>query len=751
MPSLINSLLRGKLARRASALAWRAIAMAAMAILPGTPRVAAVGLDSPLLPTEWERQQEIAPLLVSGDWIRLRGLPEPPGADAGETAEQAAAIERLRAGGIRSVVTLGVGPFERRDTRLKRGFGVPLDLFTVFETARQWAAAYPGIAAWEAWNEPDLLFLLDNPETYAAYLKATALGVRQGAAEAAGRSADVRPPLVLMAPLGLPPGPYLERLVDNDLFAYTDGFNFHFYGYAEDLTGVYRRFETAARELAKRRPEYPPTTQERRTLRKRLPVFMTEYGYASLLEEEQHTVAARVRQWRWFRDAIGQIHRLRIEAPMAFFLAPAADESGVQFGLADVPENMSPVPTAADFGDARAAEWRAGIGAPAGKWVASPALAYLNDFSRRNRYRPREWKIAAPLPSPVVIDLVAEPSLVPAKTLGGYVVGDAGAAEMAQGRAEVRLYNFSSRPVRGVLRCNAPGVLGESVSGGEDSATERGLQLAPMTMQRVPIDLSVGRQRLVSTRLALSFETVEPEHRVATFSTQLHSDFRGMRRHVVRTLGDGEETAAHNRRFLLRRPLAREEAPLQASGRWLVTTGVTVEERGWNDGAVGASDGAGRGVARVRIAALPARAVLPLAPQKKGFGLGEPRPGRDERALPWLQFPYRAVREEGAQPTRHRFAGEGAGLMQVHLRTENGNLYQVWPQRAPSFAWKWYAEALDQFSLSFFARCEAPWRFAENRPVALEFVFWPNRLPATVEIGLPDIVVYENETAPVSR
>ncbi len=51
-----------------------------------------------------------------------------------------------------------------------------------------------------------------------------------------------------MAPLALPPGPYLEGFLANDGLRYTDGFNYHYYGYAEDFTGVYEQFRAAVAE-----------------------------------------------------------------------------------------------------------------------------------------------------------------------------------------------------------------------------------------------------------------------------------------------------------------------------------------------------------------------------------------------------------------------------------------------------------------------------------------------------------------------
>jgi hypothetical protein len=55
-----------------------------------------------------------------------------------------------------------------------------------------------------------------------------------------------------MAPLALPPGPYFSDFVANGGLSYTDGFNYHYYGYPEDFTGVYRQFETAIEQAGSR-------------------------------------------------------------------------------------------------------------------------------------------------------------------------------------------------------------------------------------------------------------------------------------------------------------------------------------------------------------------------------------------------------------------------------------------------------------------------------------------------------------------
>src|SRR5690606_11436828 len=101
-------------------------------------------------------------------------------------------------------------------------------------------------------------------------------------------------PLVVMAPLALPPGPYFEQLVANGLFSYTDAFNYHYYGYAEDFTGVYRQFESAVADVGRDR-RIPPRSGKAgcgdpALQQKQLPVLLTEYGYGSLGGAARDTV-----------------------------------------------------------------------------------------------------------------------------------------------------------------------------------------------------------------------------------------------------------------------------------------------------------------------------------------------------------------------------------------------------------------------------------------------------------------------------
>jgi hypothetical protein len=91
-------------------------------------------------------------------------------------------------------------------------------------------------------------------------------------------------------------------------------------------------------------------------------------------------------------------------------------------------------------------------------------------------------------------------------------------------------------------------------------------------------------------------------------------------------------------------------------------------------------------------------------------------------------------------PKRMTRAGTLGDMFEVYFRTANGNLYIVWPQLKPQENWRLAMQAAESFSLSFYGRAELPWRFAENRPVALVFFIRPKALPSVLEIRDAEIV-----------
>jgi hypothetical protein len=260
-----------------------------------------------------------------------------------------------------------------------------------------------------------------------------------------------------MGSLGLPPGPWLERFASNDGFAYTDGFNYHYYGYAEDFTGVYQQHEAAVTEL--NRQNLPNGSGNFvHSVEKDLPVFMTEIGYGMLGKDARDTKEGRLRQWRWFKSVGEQVATLRPEAPMAFYLPPYLEYDTSEYGLT-VPavqrtEDGGQKPeewiaggikySPGDFGAEKAEPWMKNIGKEIGGNQATPALAQwlaarrgsLSDQGSRlsgsattdlqpitkNRDGARAWVVSAPPPSPIVIDFLPGDGLSHIKRFNGSFV-----------------------------------------------------------------------------------------------------------------------------------------------------------------------------------------------------------------------------------------------------------------------------------------------------------------------------------------
>jgi hypothetical protein len=79
----------------------------------------------------------------------------------------------------------------------------------------------------------------------------------------------------------------------------------------------------------------------------------------------------------------------------------------------------------------------------------------------------------------------------------------------------------------------------------------------------------------------------------------------------------------------------------------------------------------------------------------------------------------------------------------IHVRTQNGNLYEVYPTRMAKSEWVRFFEPGDNFTMSFYGRAELPWRFKENKPASLVVVMYPKQLPATYEFRRAQLLKLE--------
>ena len=759
-----------------------------------------------------------------GTWMRVRGIHEPaeeqPG-DVRTVATERAGLQALRDRGIRLAVHTRWSPTVwSQGVRTGGGHRLPLDLSEVYERCRRLGAAYGDLVdVWEIENEPDIDFVAENPETYAAFQKAVYLGFKaakplsrssiqpstsnvqsdelagsdwlnnkRGLNSSSGfksQSSGLPPttPRVVMAPLALPPGPYLERLWANGLGSYTDGFNFHYYGYAEDFTGVYRQFESAVGrwkpESENLKPEAGgllsgtqelknssgavPSAQKREARRletrqlvaRKFPVFITEYGYGLLDADARDTVEGRVRQWRWFANVAKQIRTLRPEGPMAFLFNPYYEADLNEFGLTTSLPATSITFSPSDFGEKRVQPWMQRIGKKVGEAHASPALAYLWDYAERHPYRARHWTVRAEPPSPVVVDFIADEDMVQMKSSGGYVVtgkatrseqrvtsmietadasttryslGGTGGASSATraGRGRAVVYNFSTAAIAGRL----------VVERGDGRTTEEAVTLAPGERWERLVVLRVQAESYVAQACRMTFVPDAEDISAAVWETRLLPSRDGLASLPVESFDFTEASSQVNRTKLQARARAVGEPELKTAGRWLVSDGVRVEERG--------------GVWRLHIDALPAEPLRPAVaelPLPNAFKfpagtlllLDRRKVATDEPTESGLLAARHSLPVISPQRLKSR-AGQAGGMMDVYVRTENGNLFQTWPRLRVKDEWLGYTGAADDFTMAFFGRAALPWRFTENRPAALVFFLRPSQLPATFEVRNARIV-----------
>ena len=733
----------------------------AWAGLPVLIQAAGYGFDVSIPPTVHAMNLAEAEIGgMHGTWMRVRGV-----VDHHRVKESGTRTVEGDRGGLQALKQRGImtAVFLRWDTatwtggvRPGGGHRMPLDLREVYARGAWLGRTYGDVVdVWEIDNEPDIAFGHDNPEGYAAFLKAMYLGLKAGGSGSptgggaymqagpllrypvhkihpgmggAGRSRlhEVHT-RVIMAPLALPPGPYLERLAENGLFSYTDGFNFHYYGYQEDFTGVYRQFEDAVGQLA---------AGKVRSYRKTLPVFITEYGYGLLDEEARNTVEGRVRQWRWFADVVKQVHSLRIEGPMAFYWNPYYEGGINEFGLTtklpagfdDRPDGVvgSPIEgvmplrqfAPGDFGEAGVQPWMRDIGKKIGAVHASPALAYLWDYAKRNPYAPKGWSIQAVPASPVVVDFIPGPDLMQLKESGAYecksnvdAVGAGGLKEsrLDKGAGTMVLYNFSSREVNGrfITTGERAGLLGLPPK----------ISLVAGQRLELPVVLTTQAEVYVAGGVEVRFIPEDSALAPAVFATRVLPASTGMRSTRVGSFEHAAKAAATMQEHLMQRRLATDEPGLRRQGRWLVTEGVRVEEIG--------------GLWRFYITGMPkeplSSAMIEL-PLPADFKVESDMLFSFERRLVPASM-------DGSSARPRKVIPAGAGnVMAANIRTENGNLFRTGARLRLTENWTAYTQAADGFTMGFFGRTELPWRFFDNRPASLVFFIKPAELPAIVEI-----------------
>jgi hypothetical protein len=200
------------------------------------------------------------------------------------------------------------------------GQDLPDNLLALYSHCRTNYPVYTGIRqAWEIWNEPDFYFVRDNPDRMAAVLKAAYWGIKAGNSNA----------LVLMPSMAFTPDKYQAELSRNNAFAYTDGYNFHFYGWAQDFLSSVR--------------------QHQRFLEKQelgLPLWVTEAGYFDMLRKDSNDAAELARQQAFHERLAVTAQAEGIDVYLPFILTPY-QEAGSDLSL--VRDDLEPRPALSSY------------------------------------------------------------------------------------------------------------------------------------------------------------------------------------------------------------------------------------------------------------------------------------------------------------------------------------------------------------------------------------------------------------------
>lgn len=781
-------------------------------------------------------------------WLRLRDMERSavrsregaeislwPGANPAHPIDiRRQALQRLRARGFHLVAMLrwpsdswagGV----RTDNPIRR---LAYDLREPFERTRALAATYGDlIDYWEIENEPDISFVEENPETYAAFLKACYLGIAAGRrenlkegeteklqgggsddprAEPSSSSAPTPPPTaplatatvtvtatrhsarsaVLMAPLALPPGPYLTALMANHGLQYTDGFNYHYYGYAEDFTGVYEQFKDAVERVDPNASA--PSQAANNEQRIRVNAFHLDSTFVThFYPNTTGWQAAEVARFDHAAEAASANRALLESRPLAdgepalvpdgrWLVSPGVTVEETAEGWRFHIASWAPGPLRPAMAELPLPEgWKPGGHAllgfdyrivadgsrpPAAGETRNPA-GQVVDLAPGQPPQPRQDTGNRP---PLAVQPLQIPNSSPSPrslpvflTEYGYGLLDKTARDTAEGRARQEAWfervlpqihalgidgamAFLLKPYLEANR-NEFGLLMERVPEGEKLETEKlktetghpAADLQAFSFQ--PFRLSgfhpsPALQALVTD----SLRPIAPQTWTVTgpaAPTAVVLDF---------VAGAGLVQAKSYDGYLLRGDYGR--ATQAAEGRivaYNLGSATTSGELHLEGDAWTLTDG-NRTLALTLNPGERREVPVRIMPSTRRF---EPQPAR-ARFVP-SETPASGARPppRNADVAAEALAKENASeklpiaasaplhaQFETYLRTKNGNLYQTWPRPTATEAWQRYAERLGNFTMAFFGRAHLPWPFAENDPAALVFFFRPEQLPLTFEI-----------------
>ncbi len=828
----------------------RATVFATVLLTAGLWAAGGTGFDSGANPTELVRRlgsrDDLHPAPI-GEWLRIRGFVHAPvwgDADVVSAANEKIdamreALDRLRGANYQTVCYLRwerVWPSGARSGEAG-GNRSPLDLRGAYRRGYAFGRTYGDLVdAWEIENEPDAGFFADNADVFAAFYKAIALGLAAGRRAAQGAETGVlvestvdgtmpgqtlgrERSLIVMPPLVLPPGPYLEQLRANGFLAYTEGANLHYYGFSNDYSGAVLRLRDALQEneaeegrAARNRTSgfgvsrrssvsgFRLPVADAPALR-RMPLFVTEWGYPRLDGYAAQTVEGRIRQWRYYRDVTLQNERLGVHAPMAFYLPPYFEYGAKEFGLtmpADekreahfgfrvddgpgkgvkgvTPGDQGPegrnsgAPddeqsgeaevgrdligevfhagglgfSPADFGAEGPEKWMTRIGEKIGGNEASPAMAWMMD--RAGRRVPPEFVRIGPRGR-------AERRYV--RDRGDWLVRTEAPSpvvmDLVAGEGMQAVKSFCGY----VLDSDVKGAAGGTRSGtaklvfyhfGTETAEialawPRGMRPASGEDQTpLRLKLEPGDRREVDVALSV------PD-----------GAFRANELSLVAEVQSG---GARTRSRWATRLYPHPSGMVSADARSFVFPANTasgncdwlLREQAEEEAQV-AAQGRWLVTPGVVVEETPTRwrfhvSALPPEPM---------RPARAELPLPddwapWerglvMGFAYRSLPEAGASalraddpdPLRRLRTGKLGDTLEFFLRTRAGNVYCVQSPSRPTAEWVTYNQPAETLTPGFPGRQAAPLKIDKERPASLVFFFRPAALPTVYEIDRPQL------------
>jgi len=582
----------------------------------------------------------------------------------------------------------------------------------------------------------------------------------------------------MMAALALPPGPYFEAFVSNGGLSYADAFNYHYYGYAEDFTGVYRQFRdavlgsTSAQVTNNREPITPCPSESVLTTsffpsgEGWKPTTVAAFDHPKELAEGNRALLAKrplaseepalVEQGRWLVspgvtvEETAEGWRFHVESWAPSPLRPAMAELPLpdhwkpsMRSLLTFEYRLLPSPTASAWHESPS---------PGGRRVVSAASDVDTPGGRR---------VVGAVPVSATKDTLSRRFLPVFLTEYGYGLLGKEARNTTEGRERQREW-FASASAQArtlgiegamafILRpclengTNEFGLLVEC----PQNASESGRHSASGAG-------SAPRNACSGFASTLALETLLTQGAESSPGDRWDVAGRPPSSVVVDFVaGNGMVQGKNSCGYLLRGEFGSTKPAegvlvLYNFGGSPAPGELALEGDAWNLAS------GGRRIAvrlrpgerrEVRVLVTPRQDWFDANPVRaiwREASVGEKEVAAAEAAVPPTPE-VSAAKSESRKLTQTTQVDE---LFEPYIRTKNGNLYQTWQRLRAREGWQRYTERLGNFTMAFYGRADIPWRFSDNELAALVFFFRPEKLPATFEIRGSQVLEFSAPAAP---